>query len=279
MKRLNSIAALVFLALAVTACSKEDSAPMEGSQAVEAEAEEAVAQTAQSTAELTESLEVVEESAAEAEPEDQAIVLAQADDPTAGRVWKFKEGQHYNRFPSTAGLWGSADKIEVAEVFMYSCPHCYDLESFINTWEENKDPNIRFIRIPAVFNQLAALHAQLYYTEVFLGQSGKLKDPAAFREMVFDAYHRRGNRLTSETAIQRLFAQAGVSEDDFNRTWNSFEVNQALRRAREMAVNYGVKSVPMIVVNGKYTTDAGSAGSYPKLIELIDELTVREGLR
>lgn len=277
MKRRISISALVILALAVTACGKEDTAPVEEPQV--AEAPEAEAQTTQSTVAATESLEVVEESAAEAEPEDQAIVLARADDPTAGRVWKFKEGQHYNRFPSTAGRWGSADKIEVTEIFMYSCPHCFDLEPFINTWAENKDPNIRFVRIPAIFNQLAELHAKLYYTEVFLAQAGKLKDQAAFRNMVFEEFHSRGNRLTSETAIQRLFARVGVSEDDFNRTWKSFEVDQALRRAREMAINYGVASVPMIVVNGKYTTDAGSAGSYPKLIELIDELTVREGLR
>jgi len=277
MKRRISISALIILALAVTACGKEDTAPAEEPQV--AEAPEVEAQTTQSTVAATESLEVVEESAAEAEPEDQAIVLARADDPTAGRVWKFKEGQHYNRFPSTAGRWGSADKIEVTEIFMYSCPHCYDLEPFINMWAENKDPNIRFVRIPAIFNQLAQLHAQLYYTEVFLAQAGKLKDQAAFRNMVFEEYHSRGNQLTSETAIQRLFARVGVSEDDFNRTWKSFEVDQALRRAREMAINYGVASVPMIVVNGKYTTDAGSAGSYPKLIELIDELTVREGLR
>jgi len=279
MNRLIKISALAFLALAITACSKEDTAPVEEPQAVEVEALEAVVASVENVVAATESLEVVEESAAEAEPEDQAIVLAQADDPAAGRVWKFKEGQHYKRFPSTAGRWGSADKIEVAEIFMYSCPHCFDLEAYINPWAENKDPNVRFVRIPAIFNNLAALHAQLYYTEVFLAQAGKLKDPAAFRNMVFEEYHTRGNRLTSETAIQRLFTRAGVSEDDFNRTWNSFEVDQALRRARDMAIKYGVDSVPMVVVNGKYTTDAGSAGSYPNLIEVIDELTVREGLR
>ena len=282
MNRLITISALAFLTLAITACSKEETAPLEESQAVENEAAEAVAPEV--VAEATESaatelLEVVEESAAEAEPEDQPIVLARADDPTAGRVWKFKEGQHYTRFPSTAGRWGSADKIEVTEVFMYSCPHCYDLEAYVNRWAENKDPNVRFIRIPAIFNNLAALHAQLYYTEVFLAQSGKLKDPEAFRNMVFEEYHSRGNRLTSQAAIQRLFTRAGVSEDDFNRTWSSFEVDQALRRARDMAIKYGVDSVPMVVVNGKYKTNAGQAGSYPNLIELIDELTVREGLR
>ena len=38
-------------------------------------------------------------------------------------------------------------------------------------------------------------------------------------------------------------------------------------------------SVPQIIVNGKYRTDAGSAGSYPALMEVIDELTAREGVR
>jgi thiol:disulfide interchange protein DsbA len=97
--------------------------------------------------------------------------------------------------------------------------------------------------------------------------------------MVFEEFHRRGNRLTSETAIERLFVRAGVSEDDFKRTWSSFEVNQAMRVGQDLARRYGITSVPMIIVNGKYRTDAGSAGSYPKLIEVIDELVEREGLR
>ncbi len=279
MKRLISIIALSILTLAAAGCSKEDTAPAEDSLTVETEAPEAAVEVAESSVADTESLEVVEESAAEAEPEDQAIILAQADDAASARTWQFKEGVNYTRMIPTQRTVGGADKIEVAEVFMYSCPHCFDLEAFVNRWEESKDPGVRLVRIPAIFNQLAQLHAQLYYTEVFLAQSGKLNDQVAFRNMVFEEFHRKGNRLTSQTAIQRLFARAGISEDDFNRTWNSFEVDQALRVAADLARRYNVTSVPMIVVNGKYRTDAAQAGSYPKLIELIDELTVREGLR
>ena len=279
MKRLISITALSILTLAAAGCSKEDTAPAEDSLTVETEAPEAAVEVAESSVADTESLEVVEESAAEAEPEDQAIILAQADDAASARTWQFKEGVNYTRMIPTQRTVGGADKIEVAEVFMYSCPHCFDLEAFVNRWEESKDPGVRLVRIPAIFNQLAQLHAQLYYTEVFLAQSGKLNDQVAFRNMVFEEFHRKGNRLTSQTAIQRLFARAGISEDDFNRTWNSFEVDQALRVAADLARRYNVTSVPMIVVNGKYRTDAAQAGSYPKLIELIDELTVREGLR
>ena len=270
---------LTVLGLVLASCSKEDAAETSADEAA-AVAEQATESTAEETSDATQTLEVVEESAAEAEPEDQTIVLARADDELAAvRNWQFKEGKNYTRMIPTQPTVGGADKIEVAEVFMYSCPHCYDLEAYINRWAEDKDPSIRFVQIPASFNQLAVLHAQLYYTEIFLGKSGKLKDPIAFRNMVFEEYHRRANRLTSQMAIQRLFARAGVSADDFNRTWNSFEVNQALRVAADLARRYNITSVPMVIVNGKYRTNMGMAGSYPKLIELIDELTVREGLR
>jgi thiol:disulfide interchange protein DsbA len=277
--RIIAFTSLAALGLIVAACSKEDPAPVAETPVVEEAATEVVEEANAEVATATESVVVVEESAAEAEPAEQAIVLAQAEEAVAARSWKFREGTNFTRLVPTQSTVGAADKIEVAEIFMYSCPHCYDLEAHINQWADGKDPDVRFVRIPAVFNQLAQLHAQLYYTEVFLTQNGKLQNPNAFRNMVFEEFHRKGNRLTSQSAIQRLFARAGVSEDDFNRIWNSFEVNQALRKAADLARRYGVTSVPMIVVNGKYTTDTGKAGSYPKLIEIIDELTVREGLR
>lgn len=273
---------LTVLGLVLAGCSKEDAAEMSADEAaaVAEQVTDMATDIPESPVADTEALVVVEESAAEVEPEDQTIVLARADDElVAVRNWQFKEGKNYTRMIPTQPTVGGADKIEVAEVFMYSCPHCYDLEAYINRWAEDKDPSIRFVRIPASFNQLALLHAQLYYTEIFLGKSGKLRDPIAFRNMVFEEYHRRSNRLTSQMAIQRLFTRAGVSADEFNRIWNSFEVNQALRVAADLARRYNVTSVPMVIVNGKYRTDMGMAGSYPKLIELIDELTAREGLR
>jgi thiol:disulfide interchange protein DsbA len=284
LNRVTALAVLAALGLINTGCSKEEAAEpaAAAAAAVEVETAEAATETTESSAPATETLEVVEESAAAAEPEDRAIVLAQADANDAAapaRIWKYKEGEHYTRLVPTQGTVGGADKIEVAEVFMYSCPHCYTLEPHINQWAENKDPNVRLVRIPAIFNQLALMHAQLYYTEFYLVQTGMLKDQVAFREMVFEEFHRRNNRLTSEDAIRRLFVRVGVSEEDFNRTWGSFEVNQSLRVAQDLARRYGIASVPKIVVNGKYTTDVGTAGGYSELLELIDELTAREGIR
>ena len=92
-------------------------------------------------------------------------------------------------------------------------------------------------------------------------------------------FQQRGNRLVSTDAIQRLFARFDVSEEDFNKTWTSFEVNTRMRLGADLIRRYGISSVPTIVVNGKYRTSAADAGGYDELLELIDELTVREGLR
>jgi thiol:disulfide interchange protein DsbA len=178
-----------------------------------------------------------------------------------------------------SGSSRKADKIEVSEFFWYGCPHCYDLEPYINEWAEKKDPNVRFVRIPASWNALVRLHAQLYYTEEVLVRNGIIKNPGEFRDTVFQEYHRRGNRMTSEEAIQKVFTRFGVNEDQFQSTWNSFEVNQKMRVADDLARRYSITSVPAVVVNGKYRSGAAEAGSYPKLMELIDELVVRESLR
>ncbi|MCH9694031.1 MAG: thiol:disulfide interchange protein DsbA/DsbL [Gammaproteobacteria bacterium] len=274
---MKNLIVLLMLALVATSCSKQEevAAPAEVAAVVEEQVEEA-AEAADDA--VTETLQIVEESAAEVAPTEAAIVLARADEP-APRTWNYKEGKHYQRLVPTQPTVGAADKIEVAEVFMYSCPHCRDLESYLNRWEKDKDPGVRFVRIPASFNNIAELHAQLYYTEEVLARNGTLKDQLAFRALVFAEFHDRGNRLTTLTSIQRVFARAGVSQEDFERTWGSFEVNQKMRVAADLMRRYNIDGVPAIIVNGKYKTGGAQAGSYPKLIEVIDELTAREGLR
>ena len=226
--------------------------------------------------------EMVEESAADEEDvqaADQPIILAQAETPTAPQEWKFTEGTHYARLVPAQPTVGGADKIEVAEIFWYGCGHCYDFEAFINDWKEDKPANVRFVRIPAVWNPLVKLHAQLYYTEEVLNSNGKIADPETFRAAVFAEYHRRGNRLASVDGIQELFVKHGVNEADFTNTWGSFEVSQKLRVAQDLGRRYGISGVPAVVVNGKYRSGAAEAGGYPRLLELVDELVVKESIR
>lgn len=267
---------LLALLLALGACSKEEEAQTSTDEQaqVEAEAPDAVAEDTGEVAEET--LEVVEESAAveEEESADEPIVLARVEPEEAAREWQFRENRDYKRLVPTQPTVGGADKIEVAELFMYSCPHCYTLDPEINQWAAELDSSVRFVRIPVIFNRFAQVHAQLFYTAELLASNGTLKEPSSFHEAVFTEFHRRNNRLISEDAIARLFARFGVSATDFEKSWNSFYVNQKMNTAADLTRRYGVNAVPAVVVNGKYQVD-NRAGMF----DIVDELLVREGLR
>ncbi len=266
----------------MVACSSEEPATPAPESPVEDVAAETPAETAVSDTEDEAQPELVEESAAEpdeAQTEDQPILLAQDTTPAAAQPRQFTEGQHYHRLVPAQPTVGGADKIEVAEIFWYGCPHCYSFEPTINGWAESVPANARFVRIPAVWNPLARLHGRLYYTQEVLARNGKLSDVNGFHAAVFNEFHRNSNRLTSEEAIQKLFNRFGVDSDDFLSVWNSFEVNQKVLTAGDLVKRYNVTGVPAVVVNGKFRTGASEAGSYTKLLEVVDELIERETVR
>ncbi len=275
MKQLSIIIAAAVALLA--ACSQEPEPVVEQPASTADAIEEPVVAETPPPVENTEQ-EFVDESAGDAEEQDDAkpIVLAQADTSEAARDWEYSEGTHFSRMVPAQPTVGGADKIEVAEFFWYGCNHCFDFEPYVKRWAEDVPANVRFVQIPALWNPLVKLHGQLFYTEEVLANNGKLADRDGFRNAVFLEYHRRGNRLASESAIYDIFERFGVEESDFQNAWGSFEVAQKMRVAEDLARRYGLNSVPMVVVNGKYKTSAAEAGSYPKLLDVVDELIERE---
>jgi thiol:disulfide interchange protein DsbA len=71
----------------------------------------------------------------------------------------------------------------------------------------------------------------------------------------------------------------GVKADDYTKAYNSFSVNSNLQRAEQLTQRYHVEGVPLVVINGKYTSDVGKAGGPSELIQLIDDLAAAEHKR
>lgn len=187
--------------------------------------------------------------------------------PTSAR---FQLGSQYNRLSPTQPTSSSPDKVEVAEIFWYGCPHCYAFDPDVKKWEAKKPDYVSFVRVPAVWNPLVRMHAQAFYTAEALGKGAEMHD-AFFREI-----HDNHNLLDTPEKIGAFFGRFGVDAAAFKSTWESFAVNTKLQRADELSRRYRVSSVPMVVVNGKYTSDGSMAGSYDNLFALVDELVQSE---
>ncbi len=275
----------LFLALAMLAACSQEAPPPETTltEAAEAEAgrdEPAAAESAPAAAVASQEAQPVLESAGDFDEDspadDRALRLAGSGGNKEQSETRFTEGRHYHRLMPAQPTVTGGDKIEVAEVFWYGCGHCATFDPVINRWAEDIPGDVAFVRIPAVWNRTLQTHARAFYTAQVLARNGALKDPEGLHTGFFTEYHANGNTLSTEGRLKEFFARFGVGEEDFDKAWNSFEVDQMLRRAADLNRRYGITGVPAIVVNGKYRTGGQDAGGYDTLLEVIDELVAVE---
>ncbi len=165
-----------------------------------------------------------------------------------------------------------ADKVEVVELFWYGCPHCYQFEPTVQKWLKTKPANVAFVRVPGIFRPEWSVLARAYYTAEALGVLDKIHEP------LFGAIHELKRPMQSEDQLAALFAEQGVKDEDFRKTFRSFAVESKVRRAQEMSQRYGAKGVPTMIVNGKYRVSAGLPGvqTHANTIKIVDALIQRE---
>jgi len=165
---------------------------------------------------------------------------------------------------------GSPDQVEVVELFWYGCPHCFQLEPYMEHWLKNKPDYVVFRRMPAVFRSSWAPLAQAYYTAEALGVVDEVHVP------LFESIHRARRPLNDKEQIMAFFAEHGVDKDEFSKAWDSFTVRARVRRATIMSSRYGAGGVPTIIVNGKYRTSGSLTGNFNSLIKVVDTLVEEE---
>ena len=195
--------------------------------------------------------------------------------PTASMAdaeqFKYKQGDHYERFTNAQGTSSAPDKIEVAEVFWYGCPHCYSFEPYLKSWKKTLGPDVNLVQLPVMWNPTNEIHARLFYTAQALG----ILDQA--HGDIFQAIHTKGEMLASESA-QRDFitSRYGISEEDFDKAYRSFSVNGKLQQAKNWTQRYQIRSVPVLIINGKYATVGTELRDYEQILDVADELIERE---
>lgn len=196
---------------------------------------------------------------------------------------QFEEGHEYRVLYSQPPVDKNAP-LEVVEFFWYGCPHCYHFEPHIKGWEKAKPEDVRFVKMPATFltneelkaldkhgmagiperHRARVLHAYSFYALDLMGEAERMND------VIFEAMHKKGNRLANQEAMEKLLEENGVNVETYRKAMKSFVVHSKTKRASNLFNTYNLRGVPSIAVNGRFTS--GDVRSNQDLVKVIDHM-------
>lgn len=140
-------------------------------------------------------------------------------------------------------------RIEVAEVFSYTCPHCAHFEPMLLEWRARQPADVTFVPVAGLFGANPEPFARAFYAAEALGVRAKA------HEALFNALHVE-RTLDAQTAtpqsIAAVYARFGVDPAQFTAAMASTATTDAIARANDFILKAGVDGTPGIVVAGKY---------------------------
>lgn len=143
---------------------------------------------------------------------------------------------------------------KIIEFFMYTCPHCKNMEPTVNSWQAKQSILFQqgiytFEQIPAIFSanwgsdsKNGEREAIIYYTLRRMGLELSL------RAHVFAAIQDKSLDASDPQSIAAFLAKEGIPAQEFNSTMKSAEVKADVGRAEQMTRQYGVYSVPVFIL-------------------------------
>lgn len=161
-------------------------------------------------------------------------------------------------------------KIEVVEFFWYGCPHCYDLEPYLDEWLASKPDDVEFHRVPAILGENWIHHARVYLTAEKMGVAEKLHRP------LFNAIHRDRIPLDNENKFGNFLKTLGIDADEFFRVYATDEIADKVKQAYVAGQEFQLTGVPAIIINGKHHTSPSTAGGNQQLISAMNEIIAQE---
>lgn len=251
---------VIGLAAALAGCTQKAQAPASAAPAPQSSAAETTAPEAAAPA---------------AEPADQAPAAAADTNASTGPARpipaNWKVDVNYQIIAPAQPTNVDPGKVEIIEFMWLGCPHCYELNPFIEAWKKKLPSYVAFRQEHVTWDSLRRPHAQLFYTLQALGAGDDMIIKA------FEELHRKGETADVTQKEQQAFAVAnGIDAAAFDREYNGFTVKTSLKRADDLVRRYRVDQVPTVIVNGKYRTDVGMAGGPEKLTQLLNDLAASE---
>lgn len=177
------------------------------------------------------------------------------------------DGTDYDRLKTPLTL-PRTGKVEVLEFFWYGCPHCNAFEPTLEPWVAKLPADVNFHRVHVQFNARQEIHQRIYYTWEMLGLLGQM------HAKTFARFHVERKPIDSEDDMLAFARENGLDVAKVKSTWESFAMASRIGQARQLSDDYRVDGVPMLGIQGRYTTSPSNGGA-AACLQTIDTLVAQ----
>lgn len=173
---------------------------------------------------------------------------------TEGMQYRFiEDGQPFQAQPP--------GRVEVAEVFAYTCPHCAHMAPMIDDWSRTLPAYARVVYVPGVFGRDDA------WARAYFAEEASKTIPLLHRRL-FTAIHETGD-LPRNADVNQITQYAskvpGVNAAAFSAAIrNDAVLLPKLKLAYEFSQRSGVEGTPSLIIAGRYMI---LGNSYENLLE------------
>jgi thiol:disulfide interchange protein DsbA len=163
----------------------------------------------------------------------------------------------------------SGDRIEVIEFFWYGCPHCADMHPRLKAWAQRQPADVALRYQAAVLRPNWETGARIHFVLEAMGETARLSGA------VFEATQLDGLDFKDDAVWFDWAARQGLERQRVVELYRSPEAQRQVKRAGEVGDRYQLRGVPSFVVDGKYLTSNGFAGSAEDTLMVLDKLVAK----
>lgn len=148
-------------------------------------------------------------------------------------------------------------KVAVQAVIWHRCPHCKDMEPYIENWLKNSKPDYVNYEIVPVGWETQVLNDGRYYNYAkTLVPAKKISDNQLLEinNALFALVFKEKKDLSNKN-VYPIFKNYDISEEDFEQGLKSFATNTNIKMSEKYTADYDIEGTPSFVVGGKYAVN------------------------
>ena len=164
---------------------------------------------------------------------------------------------------------------EIREFFSFFCPHCYEVEQMFTPL------NKEFVnKAEVVYNPVWQIGGELgKRTQSAYAVAKKLGKENEIRALLFKRIKQTEGHLQANDDFAYIFDIVGVNAKSYRDELKTAEVKTLISNYNQKIADYGLNSVPQIIVNGKYLINLSNVQDQNDYKNLVSYLLSKDRIK